>query len=1155
VFTPQSGEPGDTVETSGCSWVENNEVTLEWGYPDTNNQPIIWNASVDSNTGCFNREIAVPLNTITGPIDVTATGDNSGEVTTTFTVTHGGLIDIPLQDIEIGDMVTVEVSGGIVGESISFYWDDGSYLGAAGVVQPNFSVELEIPISAAAGSRQIRAVGSKGFDDTADVFVLDNSTLSVTSNEPHYVDSSIEIEGTNWAAGEAVSFGLRADDLSFYPFDPTETIVVDEDKTTFAGKLDFPESLPGGDYTLEASGDKGRDAEVLNITLVEPPPPAFSLDVNYADPAPVLDGILRTGEWDYFDRVTLNNGFLSASSDDTRLYLLLDILTDTGEDVPGDDNFWITVDILGNRQIDSGKDLNFTLDGNGELILQEYTGPGSLINRSVGFRRSAVANGFGCFSGDNTLTFSISNFNCDEHRIYELGIDLSTIDAEPGDTIRLGVRIESPSPVIDESLPLGFESDFTNLGEITLAPSRLDPVPPAGIVSDIGSNGFTLEITQATQDVDNSLKLVSDKDTAVRVYPKVDAEARVRVYLYGEKGGQDLPGSPLVTLATIPSEIDRASLNDTANFLLPSSWTSHGFTNFTAMAENPHLFNSVAAIDSVFFYEQSAPIIWTLDINEGTNANPILPDPVAVSRQEDMLETLLPIPDVRWIERSWTELGATGAITTGVAKGGLKDYYWDLEAAWAMGVIPPEQPPDILYGHLPSCDPDGTIGTSDPIWSGGQGIVAVGCPSNSKRANMAHEVNHNLDRRKRVNATWGRHVGGCGAEQGDSNWPWLTGTMTTTINEVGFDLRLPWDDGQAGPNVNVFTTDWPEFMSYCRTSVAKQPTQWISAYRWDEMFPTFGSLAAADVQRTLTTTQTVFYLSGQVNRDGSGTLNAVKKQAGFPTELISPGDYSLELQTDEGVTLESIPFFVSFTSVELKELNSVPFSYNISAHPDAEKIVLKHGEDILDSVMASDNPPAVTVTSPTGGENWNSMETITWDSGDLDGDNLTFAVYYSPDEGGQWMPIASGLEEERYVVDADSLPGGTGGKIRVIANDGFHSTTADSNSTFTVPPSAPLVTINNPIDEDTYPSNVSIDLAGSATDLLASSFPEENFIWSLDGQPFDVGSESSLILSPGQYTITLSVSDGQGNVGEDSVTITVELADVVSQVYLPAIFR
>jgi len=166
-FEPPNGMAGDPIAASGCGWVGNDAVTIEWGYPDPNGLPIRWLAAVDRDTGCFGLEgdviIDVPANTITGPVIETATGDNQGETTATFIVNHGGYIDIPAPNGLAGDPMTVDIFDAITGETIFFFWDDGIPFDGVGAAVIDFSHVITLPIYASAGSHTIVVTGTKGF--------------------------------------------------------------------------------------------------------------------------------------------------------------------------------------------------------------------------------------------------------------------------------------------------------------------------------------------------------------------------------------------------------------------------------------------------------------------------------------------------------------------------------------------------------------------------------------------------------------------------------------------------------------------------------------------------------------------------------------------------------------------------------------------------------------------------------------------------------------------------------------------------------------------------------------------------------------------------------------------------------------------------------
>jgi hypothetical protein len=119
------------------------------------------------------------------------------------------------------------------------------------------------------------------------------------------------------------------------------------------------------------------------------------------------------------------------------------------------------------------------------------------------------------------------------------------------------------------------------------------------------------------------------------------------------------------------------------------------------------------------------------------------------------------------------------------------------------------------------------------------------------------------------------------------------------------------------------------------------------------------------------------------------------------------------------------------------------------------------------------------------------------------------------------------------------LPGGTGGKVQVIATDGFHTVQALSSGTFTVPHHAPIVTINSPADGQKFSPEEWIKLTGSASDATGDVSNDFTYIWSINGLPIEVGPEVDILAGEGVHTITLTVYDDLGNFSEDSVTINV----------------
>jgi hypothetical protein len=450
--------------------------------------------------------------------------------------------------------------------------------------------------------------------------------------------------------------------------------------------------------------------------------------------------------------------------------------------------------------------------------------------------------------------------------------------------------------------------------------------------------------------------------------------------------------------------------------------------------------------------------------------------------------------------------------------------------------------PDLLYGFKVSRDPK-AVGTSDPVYTGGNGRVVVGQADGRdfNSTTMIHEVNHDLDRSS--TGTWGRHVAnpanvkdrswGCDAGGPDLSWPY---DGNDSIQEVGFDAPNPWDDGTGG-HLTVLPTNRNDFMSYCWHKGT--PIQWISPYRWEAMFTKFAPTASAPLRNEAQTTESVYYLSGQVNINGTGSLDPIQVLPGIVSDPIVPGDYSIEVLNSAQDILLTVPFMAVFTDTEGAPLNSVYFSYQLPSQEDAAMILLKHNDEVLDTVVPSFNPPLIVVTAPGDGDVWSGQETISWQASDADGDPLQFTILYSPNEGGNWYPVAGNLTGTEYIVDVGLLPGGEGGKVQLIATDGFHTVQAQSTGTFSVPHPSLIATIDTPAHRQRLLPNDWIRLSGSVSAMTGIPVDNATYVWSIDGQVVEVGQEANIQLVEGVYEITLTVYDDLGNQGEDSVRIIV----------------
>jgi hypothetical protein len=895
------------------------------------------------------------------------------------------------------------------------------------------------------------------------------------------------------------------------------------------------ESLAG---TTDPTAEVASSPESIDVAITS----------TYAATPPIIDGKLDFGEWNYSNRITFPNGFISVVNDGMRLYVLLDVLGDTTDDTTGD-YFWLVFDVDRDGVIDANKDLLYGLASNGNMRYSYYLGPNTWTGLQPN-TYSSRGKGFGCFWSDGTfslLSIFPFRFSCSRHRVWELAIDLAEIGSTAPGAAHMGVRVASSTPSFINEVPANIGSDFSNLIQVSLAaPPTAIGLPPAG--AGVAFDAKPIEITQAVQDRDNTVPLVSDKTTAARVYIRTTGTAtpqNTKAYLYGSVGGVDLPGSPLAVLYKAPLAINRNQLSNTANFQLPSSW-DQGSVLFSAKAANFGVAAASSTSQTLAFTQKRNPTYWVVPLNTGTAGSPVLISQNEIDSQVSYLRTVFPA-NFNIIQKPWTAVGVT-TVPNSIQD--LNDYYTSSLLSWFFTILftgkPPFTLPDQIYGFTSSGG-----GISDPTWIGAAGRVGRGFRGSSREGTFAHEINHNLDRS--LDGTWGRHVNpggtGCGAAGPDPSWPFTD----ANIHEVGFDTRPPWS--ASGSTLTVIPATTPDLMSYCQSGLVS-PTKWISVYRWQNIFNSFTTIAGVPLLEDTVQAEQVLYLSGSISRDPeSGELFPVWNQPGEPTQLLPEfSDYSIEIQEPGGQPISTTFLKVEFLDDPEEPFNTVFFNLQIP-HPAWQtrqgigKIVLKHGDAVLDEIVVSNNPPTVSFVEPSGGEQWNGIQTIQWTASDPDGDPLTFTLLYSPEGGMNWFPVASGVEGTSLLVDMSTLPGGSTATFRIIASDGFNNG-EDISNPFTVANNPPQALIISPPDGSVIPADTLVPLTADANDPEDGFIPDESFVWTEGDEVLGFGREAFANLSPGLHTITLSVADSSGNTTQVSVDVFIG-----SRVYLPVINR
>lgn len=889
-------------------------------------------------------------------------------------------------------------------------------------------------------------------------------------------------------------------------------------------------------------------AVILALDIISAAGWAATLDVPYTLRPPRIDGKLDWAEWNQRVTVDLENGFLSLAHDGFRLYVLINVLSDDGDDPyanDGNDQFWLLFDTDEDGAPTPAVDLRYRLSSNGNLRYQTYCDDcADNFSPLEPATYSSRGEGFGCFIDD--LSARLFPVQCFAHRVWELAIDLSEIDAFEDRSTRLGYRISSGAPNLLEQQPAD-PLDFSAYIDINLVLT-----PRLGIASEVGLVDLQFEVTQAIQTPENELDLAAGKPTAVRIWNNIANASTFKNFIFGTLEGVDLPGSPLLSIGPLSTELlgrgvnPRHSVVSNSFTVLPDSWSRPGTVNFgvTVQALDNSIVETLAA--EVAFLPTQTPVLWTVPVrNNLGDGGTTEADPAWISQAERSLSSIAPLGDIDFVRRPLIDVEDITEREAMIEA--LKQYDLQTRLVWSFMAFLTGEPsydlPDQITGVMgagfPS--PKGTvIGSSDPAWHNGGSARVTWIASGVRDVQVyAHELNHNLDM---GSGTWGRHSGCIPSLFPDLDPDWPYGFDGITIQEVG----VAW---QGNEFISV-SDNTPDLMTYCEA--ASPPLSWMSPYRWEAWLALFQDASAntaaggaADViigsenepALDIAAPQDSFYILGRVYPDGRGEFREIVRQPGLSTGNDATGTYTVRVLDCEGGNIDAAGFSVEFVDVEGDPLQFVSFDAVLTASMDACTIVLERDGAMIQSRTVSDNSPWIDLLSPIGGEIWDGIEMITWQAGDDDGDALLFSVLYSPDDGRTWHPVATAISESQYQVDSSRLPGGSSAIVRVLASDGANTGYDQSDSPFVVKEKPPAAVIVAPREGAILDLNEPVNLSGHARGVLGQRLDPSELIWMVDGEAVGTGSPTTANLDEGEHLVELLVLAGEAIAARSAVTV------------------
>ena len=287
-----------------------------------------------------------------------------------------------------------------------------------------------------------------------------------------------------------------------------------------------------------------------------------------------------------------------------------------------------------------------------------------------------------------------------------------------------------------------------------------------------------------------------------------------------------------------------------------------------------------------------------------------------------------------------------------------------------------------------------------------------------------------------------------------------------------------------------------------------------------------------------------FVVTGYISDSNTVTIgdSFLTTDPDLPLTPVEPSDYAL-VQIDETGDEISRDGFTLGYAIPAGETGSPGNGLFDLVRPfaaDTARVEIRYKDQVLKTLVPSPQAPALSGVTVNVSEF--QPVRIAWEANDPDGDALSFSVLYSDDGGENFWPIVAGLSEKYYVWDDSLSPGSNQAVVRVIASDGFHTASSDSES-FGLRKKRPKAAIVSPAEGAVLPQGSLIRMRASGFDPEDGPLPGTAFSWILDDetdlgsgdattiqfleQPIPLGT-LSVPLAIGPHVIRLHATDSDG---------------------------
>ncbi|HKP51205.1 MAG TPA: hypothetical protein VJ183_00990 [Chloroflexia bacterium] len=618
----------------------------------------------------------------------------------------------------------------------------------------------------------------------------------------------------------------------------------------------------------------------------------------------------------------------------------------------------------------------------------------------------------------------------------------------------------------------------------TTTPTATPPETPtvtATPETDVNLQVHHIEVVQVVQTEDNKIPLVAGKKTVVRVFVKAnalktervnDVTASVTIWPEGKSEVEIRSSNGPISIAT-NSTPRREDTDASINFVVPNDLTAAGFFSVKAVVNPAHSvtendYGDNDTREPFEFVQRNGLRIGYVRVGYLPPGQTVREWPTGnFAVADSVMKQLYPTADngIQYYELPWRVRQSRPLSTTDLGEDlnlSLRDLYNRIEG----------DKPDILFGWLPNSYVS-TIkwgGLAEMVLSGDVGHVAWGRDSGGvfSLQVLAHEVGHDLGIRH--TATRGDPSSDCDfAADSSTDWP-PSYSDSATIHEVGFDVV----------NNRAIPSSYYDLMSYCFSNL------WISPFHYNQLYDRNlrpqgvyvttrrhrlwvrgwsyfdGDSAQIEIVRPPDSTSggggTPILLQGSFHRltDPFAPLAALVSY--HPSSFVlrpsssvlreGTGNHCLRFMDSTGAILYERCFDLDFRNEESEaQVERQGFVLEVPDPDNVARVALVRNdggqERELTSLTPSAHAPQITITSPKAGDRWEGEHTITWMGSDEDGDKLRYDIQYSADGKNSWYPLEIASNETQFTFSTDEILPSEQTYIRILASDGFNTTTAD----------------------------------------------------------------------------------------------------------------